>query len=40
MLKEIEKDIEKPIVLIKALKAKYGYSHNEFVEKLIANYKK
>lgn len=35
MLKEIIKEAENPKVLIKALKSKYGYTHSEFIGKLI-----
>ena len=40
MLKELLKETEKPKVLIKALKRKYGYTHSDFIGKLIKEKRK
>ena len=35
MITELQKEASKPQVFLKALKNKYGYTHNEFIEKLL-----
>ena len=39
MLREIIKEAENPKVLIKALKNRHGYTHSEFIDKMIKTYK-
>ena len=39
MLKELLKETENPKVLVLALKNRYGYTHSEFLDKLIQSYK-
>ena len=40
MLHEIKKNIRNPKILTLAINNKYGYTHSDFVEKLIKNYKR
>ena len=35
MLKELNKRIHEPKILISAIKNKYGYTHSEFILKLV-----
>lgn len=39
ILKEILKEAENPKVLIKALKNRHGYTHSEFIGKMIVKWK-
>ena len=39
ILKEIMKEAEKPKILFKALKNRHGYTHSEFIKKMIKSYK-
>jgi len=40
MLNEIKSNIKNPKILTLAISNKYGYTHSEFVLKLIKSYKK
>lgn len=39
MLAELHKSMENPKVIMQAIRNKYGYTHSEFVLKLVKHYK-
>jgi len=40
MLKEILKEVKNPKIIIKAIRQRHGYTHSEFIRKLIKSYGK
>ena len=39
MLQELNRNISNPKIFIKAIKNKYGYTHSEFIAKLLKAYR-